>query len=126
RADGSNSYNLFGIKADASWHGERAVVTTTEFEDGILRRGQAAFRVYDSYEESFEDYLNFLTSNPRYQQALDHAHDPRAFAQQLQDSGYATDPAYARKIARVMDSRSMHSALKESAAAQLPHGHRVN
>ena len=34
-ADGSTSYNLFGIKAGASWKGKVVNVLTTEYEDGL-------------------------------------------------------------------------------------------
>ena len=113
RADGGNSHNLFGIKADSRWNGERATVMTTEFEDGVVRKEQANFRAYNSYEESFQDYVNFLQSNPRYQQALENTHDAEAFASHLQEAGYATDPIYARKISRVMNSDTMSLALRD-------------
>ncbi|MDX1489661.1 MAG: flagellar assembly peptidoglycan hydrolase FlgJ [Pseudohongiellaceae bacterium] len=113
RTDGGNSHNLFGIKADSRWSGERATVMTTEFENGVVRKEQANFRAYNSYEESFKDYVDFLKSNPRYQQALENSHDPEAFAKHLQEAGYATDPVYARKISRVMNSNTMSLALRD-------------
>ena len=42
--------------------------------------------------------MQFLRSNPRYQEALTLTRDPRAFARALQQAGYATEPAYAQKI----------------------------
>ncbi|MGI9321062.1 MAG: flagellar assembly peptidoglycan hydrolase FlgJ, partial [Thiogranum sp.] len=42
--DGNNSFNLFGIKADARWQGERALTETIEFEDGVMRKRYATFR----------------------------------------------------------------------------------
>jgi len=113
RADGSSSHNLFGIKADARWDGERAIVSTLEYRDGVARLEKASFRSYDSFEESFRDYVKFLQENPRYQQALSASHNPETFAQRLQDAGYATDPVYAKKISRVMNSRTMQLALAE-------------
>lgn len=113
RADGSSSHNLFGIKADARWDGERATVSTVEYRDGVARLEKANFRSYDSFEESFRDYVKFLQENPRYQQALSASHNPEAFAQRLQDAGYATDPVYAKKISRVMNSKTMQLALAE-------------
>ncbi|MBY4675926.1 flagellar assembly peptidoglycan hydrolase FlgJ [Marinobacterium arenosum] len=101
REDGSNSYNLFNIKADRRWDGERASVSTLEYRDGIAQREQAAFRAYGSYQESFDDYVAFLKENPRYQQALHQAADPEAYLQELQQAGYATDPAYADKIIEI-------------------------
>ena len=51
--DGRNSFNLFGIKADAHWHGARALTETVEFRDGLMRRERAPFRAYNSLAESF-------------------------------------------------------------------------
>ena len=113
RADGSSSHNLFGIKADARWDGERATVSTVEYRDGVARLEKANFRSYDSFEESFRDYVKFLQENPRYQQALSASHNSETFAQRLQEAGYATDPIYAKKISRVMNSKTMQLALAE-------------
>ena len=115
--DGSNSHNLFGIKADARWAGEQATVKTVEFRDGVAALEKASFRSYGSYEESFKDYVKFLQENPRYQEALSQSHDANSFTQRLQDAGYATDPVYAKKIARVMNSKTMRFALSELQSA---------
>ena len=117
--DGSNSHNLFGIKADARWAGEQATVKTVEYRDGVAALEKASFRSYNSYEESFRDYVKFLQENPRYQEALSQSHDANNFTQRLQDAGYATDPVYAKKIARVMNSQTMRFALSELRSA--PH-----
>lgn len=111
RPDGRSTHNLFGIKADARWDGERATVSTVEYRDGVARLEKASFRAYGSYEESFRDYVKFLQENPRYSEALDVAHSPEAFARRLQEAGYATDPVYASKITGVMNSPIMQSSL---------------
>ncbi len=111
--DGSNSHNLFGIKADARWAGDQATVNTVEYRDGVAELEKASFRSYGSYEESFRDYVKFLQENPRYQQALEQTHDAKSFAQGLQNAGYATDPIYAKKIDRVMNSKTMQFGLAE-------------
>jgi flagellar protein FlgJ len=98
RADGGSSYNLFNIKADSRWDGERALKTTLEYRDGVARQEKAPFRAYGSYRESFEDYVQFLQSQPRYREALENAGDPAAFIGALHKAGYATDPAYAEKV----------------------------
>lgn len=110
RGDAGSSYNLFGIKADARWQGERVSVTTTEYRDGVVNRERASFRAYDSLGESFDDYVNFLQNNPRYREALDQTRDPAAFTLALQEAGYATDPAYAAKIQRIMASDTLSQA----------------
>jgi flagellar protein FlgJ len=103
--DGSSSHNLFGIKAGRDWNGKVAEVTTTEYHNGVATRQVARFRAYDSYAESFRDYASFLSSNPRYAAVIGQR-DARAFAQGLQQAGYATDPNYADKLAGVIGSIS--------------------
>ncbi|PCJ35228.1 MAG: flagellar assembly peptidoglycan hydrolase FlgJ [Cellvibrionales bacterium] len=100
RNDGGSSFNLFGIKANASWQGDKASTATLEYRDGIARRERAEFRAYASLEQSFDDYVTFLREQPRYSDALK-AVDDQGFAEALQRSGYATDPAYAEKILAV-------------------------
>ncbi|MBN1005245.1 flagellar assembly peptidoglycan hydrolase FlgJ [Amphritea sp. ZJ14W] len=103
RPEGGSSHNLFNIKADSRWSGEKALVGTVEFRDGVAQKERSAFRVYDSYEESFRDYASFLKNSSRYQQALEQAGDPYQYLRGLQQAGYATDPEYADKIGRIFD-----------------------
>jgi flagellar protein FlgJ len=105
--DGQPSYNLFGIKADRSWDGQLVHLSTLEYKDGVAMKTRAAFRAYGSYTESFTDYVEFLKANPRYQRALAAASDPGAFVEELQRAGYATDPAYAAKLKRIMGSEDL-------------------
>ncbi|MDO9521642.1 MAG: flagellar assembly peptidoglycan hydrolase FlgJ [Pseudohongiella sp.] len=109
-ANGDASFNLFGIKANISWQGERVNVSTLEFRDGAMQREVASFRAYRSYEESFADYVRLMQSQPRYAPALQHASDPSAYTERLQQAGYATDPDYAEKILSVMRSPSLNQA----------------
>lgn len=110
-ADGKNSYNLFGIKAGGSWRGDVVQTTTTEFVDGVAQKGTAQFRAYSSYEEAFRDYASLMRSNPRYAAVLENGHDAAGFAGALQRSGYATDPGYADKLTRVINSAALRQAL---------------
>ncbi|MDZ7754724.1 MAG: flagellar assembly peptidoglycan hydrolase FlgJ [Gammaproteobacteria bacterium] len=96
--DGSSSHNLFGIKADGRWDGPRVSLSTVEFRDGVAQREQAAFRAYDSYAASFQDYVAFLQSGARYTEALERAPDASGFMRGLHEAGYATDPRYADKV----------------------------
>jgi len=109
--DGRNSFNLFGIKADAQWQGARALTDTVEFTDGLMRRERAPFRAYDSLAGSFSDYVDFLKRNPRYREALEQAADAPAFARALSEAGYATDPDYHGKIQRILDSSRLRDAV---------------
>lgn len=101
-AQGQNSFNLFGIKADAQWKGDRVETTTTEYVNGTARKTQASFRAYDSYEQAFEDYARLLTRSKRYEGVLANGQTLAGFAQSLQAAGYATDPAYAQKLTRII------------------------
>ncbi len=96
------SFNLFGIKADENWAGKRVLAKTTEFENGKAQQKYAAFRAYDSYTEAFLDYVDFLQNNPRYASVF-HAQNAKDFAEDLQKSGYATDPRYALKLQRAIE-----------------------
>lgn len=100
-ADGSDSHNLFGIKAQGSWSGARVDALTTEFEDGAARKTTEGFRAYPDHASAFRDYARLLRDNPRYQGALNVGSDAAAFAQGLARGGYATDPAYADKLTRL-------------------------
>lgn len=100
-ADGRSSFNLFGIKAGRNWSGDSVEASTTEFVQGIPQRRTERFRAYGSYTESFRDYAQLLTTNPRYAGVVG-AQDPSRFARGLQAAGYATDPAYASKLERVI------------------------
>jgi flagellar protein FlgJ len=101
--DGSNSHNLFGIKA-TGWKGESATVMTTEYVNGTATRERAGFRAYDSFEQSFDDFVSLLENNDRYRTAIQVASntgDSERFVKELQKAGYATDPQYARKISQI-------------------------
>jgi len=103
-ADGSNSFNLFGIKAGADWKGAKTQVVTTEYMAGQPTKVTQTFRAYSSYGESFADYARLMKNSPRYQGVLAGAQSAQAFAQGLQQAGYATDPAYADKLGRVINT----------------------
>ncbi len=101
RADGSSSYNLFNIKADHRWQGDRIVKTTLEYDNGITKYEKASFRAYSSYADSFDDYVDFLRSHNRYATALQWHGDNQRFIEGLQQAGYATDPNYADKVMNI-------------------------
>ena len=117
-ADGTPSYNLFGVKAGSNWKGATTDVTTTEYVNGKPQKTVAKFRAYGSYAESFADYAKVMKETPRYANAVAKAQvasrvtassgtvvaAAAGFAQGLQKAGYATDPAYADKLTRVINT----------------------
>jgi flagellar protein FlgJ len=104
------SYNLFGIKAGRHWQGASVEQQTTEYVNGSAQSVREKFRVYGSYSEAFRDYANLLKNNSRFSQVLGQR-DGKEFARSLQQSGYATDPMYADKLARIINGTTLRQAL---------------
>jgi flagellar protein FlgJ len=109
--DGVSSNNLFGIKADRRWQGEKAVVDTLEYVNNIPEKQQAAFRSYADIGDSLGDYIQFVQSNPRYERALENTHSVKQYFKELQQAGYATDPAYADKVMSVYNGDLLNDLL---------------
>jgi flagellar protein FlgJ len=101
---GESSFNLFGIKAGRSWQGATVNTDTQEFINGKSVRQVDAFRAYQSIEQSFADHSRLVSSSRRYQAALNTGADTAAFANALQQGGYATDPRYADKLVAVAET----------------------
>ena len=101
-ADGMPSHNLFGIKATRGWSGKTADAQTTEYTNGTAAKTTEKFRAYDSYSDAFLDYARLLKT--RYKDAVAAGDDAAGFAQGLQRAGYATDPRYAEKVARIIQT----------------------
>lgn len=101
-SNGTNSYNLFGIKATGGWKGKVAETTTTEYINGVKQKRVEKFRAYDSYADSFKDFANLIQNNPRYKSVMENVNTISGYARAMQDSGYATDPNYANKLASVI------------------------
>tara|TARA_R110001583_G_scaffold9788_2_gene45896 strand:+ start:11499 stop:12575 length:1077 start_codon:yes stop_codon:yes gene_type:complete len=96
--NGSSSNNLFNIKADNRWAGDKVTKDTLEFEQGAMIKKSEPFRMYESLSDSVDDYINFLSTGERYQEVLQDSGNVEHFLQGLQKAGYATDPQYADKI----------------------------
>ena len=118
--------NLFGIKA-VSAEADAITLPTTEYDDaGQLQIVGARFAAYASTEDCLADYARLLAFAPRYAPARAVAHDPFAFAEQLEACGYATDPGYGEKIAQIIrrhkltrfDQQPSVSAKHQTATAQ--------
>ncbi len=107
---GISGNNLFGIKADSRWTGERVTVTTLEYEGGLPKPQRAPFRAYPDLASGFEDYVRFLQTNPRYSDALRAGGNAEVYAERLQSAGYATDPRYAEKIRSIIGSPALNPA----------------
>ncbi|MEO0435484.1 MAG: flagellar assembly peptidoglycan hydrolase FlgJ [Pseudomonadota bacterium] len=117
-AQSGSSFNFFNIKASSDWHGASVAHTTLEFKDGISQREQARFRAYSSAEESFRDYVDFVSGSPRYATAVQLAADPEAYIRELQTAGYATDPAYADKVLAIRERIQDHMRIQGESEAK--------
>ncbi len=97
-----SSHNLFNIKADRSWQGDKISKDTKEYHNNVAVTENAAFRSYNNYEESFKDFVQFLNQNPRYERALQQTESSESFIKGIHQAGYATDPKYVDKVLNVM------------------------
>lgn len=102
--------NLFGIKADSSWTGEKRLWTTTEYRpDGSSYETKAWFRVYPSKDASVLDHAKFLKDNSRYTQAgVFNATTANEQIRCIANAGYATDPSYANQVIEVMRDSNLY------------------
>ena len=115
KRNGDSSFNFFNIKADKRWSGDSVMVTTMEIRDGLAVKERAAFRAYPSPAHSFNDYVDFIRTNMRYEQAL-HSENSASYIRNLSAAGYATDPDYADKILRILNSETLQNEIKRVAS----------
>jgi LysM repeat protein len=88
--------NHFGIKCAGGWTGGRT------YKDDDLKN--ECFRTYRSAEDSYEDHSKFLLRD-RYASLFQLSiTDYKGWANGLKRCGYATDPSYAAKLIRIIDS----------------------
>lgn len=101
-AAGGNA--LFGIKATKSWKGKVYCKDTKECYDGVnlVDVKNAAFRAYDSWEESVEDHSAFLKANKRYKEVVGET-DYKKACEAIKAAGYATDPDYVEKLVKLIE-----------------------
>ena len=102
RDKNQSSFNLFNIKANKSWQGDKVSKNSLEVEDGIGIKRRSDFRAYENIADSFADYQDFIVNNKRYEGALKEGADSEHYIESLQQAGYATDPQYAEKIKQIM------------------------
>ena len=90
------SNNHFGIKCKGNWTGGRSFHDDDENNE--------CFRKYDRVEDSYIDHTNFLMSQDRYNSLFQiSSTDYVAWARGLKKAGYATDPAYDRKVIEIIE-----------------------
>lgn len=110
-----NANNLFGVKADKGWKGEKYNVPTKEFIDNEWIVVNADFRKYKDWNESVNDHANFFVENDfrknNYRHLIgekDYTKAVKAILKPIAEYGYATDPDYADKIIRIIEENKLH------------------
>lgn len=93
--------NHFGIKCHSNWKGKKM------YHDDD-RKGEC-FRVYPSPEQSYKDHSDFLRYRERYSFLFDYkVTDYKSWAYGLKKAGYATDPAYPKKLIQIIEEYDLH------------------
>ena len=119
RTDLTRKYNVVGMKAElinstwkdhTTWDGTTYLKVTPEYKNGKLIYVEDVFRVYHSFRECLEDYVNFLLyvrndkgyKYRRIQNMTDPADVIHAIrigtGTNTRPEGYCTDPNYETKI----------------------------
>lgn len=138
--DLARRYNILGMKASlingtwsqfSTWSGEIYRKQTTEYVNGKLTRPYDDFRVYHSFRECMEDYVNFLlhvqNSKGYKYRRIQGWTDPLSVISAIRigtgtnekPEGYFTDPDYVTKIMNLINSYNLdkyHVVMEETAA----------
>jgi hypothetical protein len=100
--------NLFGIKADSRWVGEKQLWNTAEYNaDGSKYYIDAYFRKYENWEESILDHGKFFVDNPRYHNLLGLT-DYKEVCRLVRADGYATDPEYGNMLIGIIERDNLN------------------
>ena len=102
--------NFFGVKASAGM--PSVTLSTKEFVNEEWVTVNAAFRTYADWRSSMTDHalllVNGTSENPQRYQAVLQATDYKTAAYALVSGGYATDPGYAEKIIRMIETYNLN------------------
>ena len=92
--------NHFGIKCKSNWEGE-----TMAHDDDAK---QECFRKYPSAEQSYLDHSDFLKGSNRYHFLFDiELTDYHGWSSGLKRAGYATNPAYVKRLDDVIEKYNL-------------------
>ncbi len=95
------SNNHFGIKCHNNWSGGRV------YHDDDAK-GEC-FRKYGHPYQSYRDHSDFLRYRDRYKFLFDYkVTDYKSWAYGLKKAGYATDPAYPKKLIKLIEDYDLH------------------
>lgn len=100
------SNNHFSIKCHSNWTGPRIEYYDDDKVNDVLVK--SCFRVYPTAEGSFMAHSNFLQKN-RYEKLFNlDPLDYTAWAQGLQDAGYATSKTYASQLISLIERYELY------------------
>ena len=95
------SNNHFGIKCHRDWRGGKVYAADDTPND--------CFRSYSRVEDSYQDHSEFLVGSSRYSNLFKlSVTDYKGWARGLQQSGYATDRAYANKLIKLIEDYELY------------------
>lgn len=104
-----NANNHFGIKCHKGWTGETYTHRSNENNNGETIARKSCFRSYATVAASYADHSDFLASRSNYSDLfLANTTDYEVWAKGLLKGGYATDPAYARKLVATIETYSLN------------------
>lgn len=104
----SRANNHFGIKCKSSWTGPRYFYTDDD-RDEYGNLVPSCFRMYPSPEDSYRDHSDFLMGSERYDALFNlESGDYKGWAEGLLTCGYATNPAYARKLINKIEQYQLY------------------
>ena len=97
----SKGNNHFGIKCHNDWKGRKMYADDDKAGE--------CFRVYPTADKSFMDHSDFLRYRDRYKFLFElDKTDYKGWARGLKKAGYATDPAYANKLIKVIEEYELY------------------
>ena len=98
-----SSNNHFGVKRFGGWTGPCVYFWDDEPQ-------KSAFRKYNSVKESYEDHAKFLKEQSRYRSLFNiSTFNYRAWANGLQNAGYATSPTYAKALIGYIEAYQLYA-----------------
>jgi hypothetical protein len=107
----TQAHNHFGIKCKSTWKG------ATFLHDDDLK--QECFRKYDTDEDSYRDHSEYLKKNPRYRSLFElQLTDYKAWAEGLKKAGYATNPAYVKRLVDMVEKYNLQQYTFEAISAK--------
>lgn len=108
----NNSWTDIGLSV---WNGESLTKKTPEQYRGKTVIITDNFRKYDSIQQSFVDFLLFLTyasndgpgGKPKYGQAVLSIKDPETLIKKVNSLGYATSSSYAKNVMKIVNKHNL-------------------